>query len=182
MEWNEERTQTLTQLWEIGVGVREIAARMGGFEQYKRNGCNAIIGKAHRLGLESREAAACRAAQSRETTARSAKHEPALPCLSLYGASQKRVYKSNKTRKRNKKSTFPRTPPVKKEAVELPIQANQVTVFALSSKTCKWPIGDPQSGDFCFCGATPRDRSPYCEHHARMAYQPLQLRSRKTVY
>ncbi len=40
-------------------------------------------------------------------------------------------------------------------------------------------IGDPGNEDFCFCGHNPRDGSPYCEYHARLAYQPLQDRRRR---
>lgn len=177
MEWTADRTEELKHLWKEGVGVREIAARLGGFGHCKDGGRNAIIGKVHRLNLESRETAACRSAQSRETAARSTKHEPALPCLSPYGASKKRVYKNGG--KRDKKVTLSKTPANKLPAEE-PTPDKDMTVLSLSYKTCKWPIGDPGDKDFCFCGATPRDRSPYCEHHARMAYQPLQLRSRKT--
>lgn len=56
----------------------------------------------------------------------------------------------------------------------------RITILHLSDKTCKWPIGDPMKEDFCFCGHGPRDGSPYCEYHARMAYQPPQSRLRRT--
>ena len=59
--------------------------------------------------------------------------------------------------------------------VDLP-KGGRVTILHLSDKTCKWPIGDPGSEDFCFCGHSPRDKSPYCEYHARAAYQPMQDR------
>ena len=52
----------------------------------------------------------------------------------------------------------------------------RITILHLTDKTCKWPIGDPQHDDFCFCGHGPRDGSPYCEYHARIAYQPAQER------
>jgi hypothetical protein len=42
-----------------------------------------------------------------------------------------------------------------------------------------FPIGDPGAEDFCFCGHNPRDNSPYCEYHARLAYQPVQERNRQ---
>ena len=59
--------------------------------------------------------------------------------------------------------------------VDLP-KGGRVTILHLSDKTCKWPIGDPGQEDFCFCGHGPREGSPYCEYHARLAYQPLQDR------
>ena len=64
--------------------------------------------------------------------------------------------------------------------VDLP-QDGRVTILHLSDKTCKWPIGDPGSEEFCFCGHGPRDGSPYCEYHARLAYQPMQDRRNRKV-
>ena len=81
--------------------------------------------------------------------------------------------------------TFVRVEPVQRQIalpepqplrlVDLP-KGGRVTILHLSDKTCKWPIGDPGSEDFCFCGHSPRDKSPYCEYHARAAYQPMQDR------
>jgi GcrA cell cycle regulator len=39
---------------------------------------------------------------------------------------------------------------------------------------CKWPIGDPSSDSFSFCGRRSDDGTPYCVEHARVAYQPSQ--------
>jgi GcrA cell cycle regulator len=57
----------------------------------------------------------------------------------------------------------------------------RITILQLSDKTCKWPSGDPGNEDFCFCGHKPREGSPYCEYHARLAYQPLQDRRHRKV-
>ena len=35
---------------------------------------------------------------------------------------------------------------------------------------CTWPIGDPQSSEFHFCGDPISDGRPYCEHHCGLAY------------
>jgi GcrA cell cycle regulator len=50
------------------------------------------------------------------------------------------------------------------------------TVMTLSSTMCRWPIGDPGSSDFHFCGNSTEAGSPYCEAHVRQAYQPAQSR------
>ena len=42
---------------------------------------------------------------------------------------------------------------------------------------CRWPIGDPGEPDFHFCGRKKFGSLPYCEHHVRMAYQPVQLKA-----
>jgi GcrA cell cycle regulator len=48
------------------------------------------------------------------------------------------------------------------------------TVLTLGAHMCKWPIGDPSSDEFSFCGRRSGDEGPYCVEHARVAYQPAQ--------
>ena len=50
------------------------------------------------------------------------------------------------------------------------------TLLELTEATCRWPIGDPSENEFHFCGRKPKSGSPYCEAHARKAYQPQQQR------
>ncbi|MBO42905.1 MAG: global cell cycle regulator GcrA-like protein [Rhodospirillaceae bacterium] len=48
MEWTEARVDQLKQLWSDGLTASQIAEKLGGVSR------NAVIGKAHRLGLSSR--------------------------------------------------------------------------------------------------------------------------------
>jgi len=48
MSWTEERINTLTRMWENGATASQIADELGGVSR------NAVIGKAHRLGLKAR--------------------------------------------------------------------------------------------------------------------------------
>lgn len=48
MSWTDERIATLTKMWESGATASQIAEELGGVSR------NAVIGKAHRLGLKSR--------------------------------------------------------------------------------------------------------------------------------
>jgi GcrA cell cycle regulator len=48
MEWNEDRVEMLRRLWLQGQSASQIAALLGGVTR------NAVIGKAHRLGLSGR--------------------------------------------------------------------------------------------------------------------------------
>jgi GcrA cell cycle regulator len=50
------------------------------------------------------------------------------------------------------------------------------TVLTINDQMCRWPIGDPAENEFHFCGRKPKTGSPYCEAHARKAYQPQQQR------
>ena len=56
------------------------------------------------------------------------------------------------------------------------------TVLTINDRMCHWPIGDPAENSFHFCGRKPKTGSPYCEAHARKAYQPqTQRRDRRAV-
>src|SRR3954451_11674173 len=48
MSWTEERIERLKKMWHDGATASEIADELGGVSR------NAVIGKAHRLGLEQR--------------------------------------------------------------------------------------------------------------------------------
>jgi GcrA cell cycle regulator len=42
----------------------------------------------------------------------------------------------------------------------------------IRESACRWPLGDPKSGDFAYCGLTPVEGQSYCAGHCRMAYRP----------
>jgi GcrA cell cycle regulator len=107
---------------------------------------NAVIGKVHRLGL------AGRASPSRSERPRL----PLTPKVSI------RVHAPE--------------PPVVEEDPVLLDDGNFATVLTINDRMCRWPIGDPAENEFHFCGRKPKNGSPYCEAHARKAYQPQQLR------
>ena len=44
-----------------------------------------------------------------------------------------------------------------------------VRLVALAAKDCRWPIGDPKSKDFAFCGRDAKPGSPYCSEHEAKA-------------
>ena len=50
MEWTDEAVAELKRLWAENVSARDIGERLGGVSR------NAVIGKAHRLGLSNRSA------------------------------------------------------------------------------------------------------------------------------
>ena len=44
------------------------------------------------------------------------------------------------------------------------------TLLELAENSCRWPLGDPRTTEFRFCGGDRRDRfSPYCAGHMRLA-------------
>jgi len=167
--WTEDRVSTLKQLWADGLSASQIAARLGmGVTR------NAVIGKVHRLNL------AGRATQPRNSVPRTARktREPSIPgrapTMPTAGATALKPFAAPTPR------PMPLPEPKPLRLVDN-AKDGRITILHLSDKTCKWPIGDPTHDDFCFCGHGPREGSPYCEYHARIAYQPPQARMRKSA-
>ena len=165
--WSEDRVETLKKLWEQGLSASQIATQLGmGVTR------NAVIGKVHRLRLSGRATA------PRSTAPRSARktREPSVP-----GRSPSMPTAGANALKPN--MYYAPRPMALPEPKPMRLVDNakdgRITILHLSDRTCKWPIGDPMKEDFCFCGHGPRDGSPYCEYHARIAYQPPQSRMRR---
>ena len=71
-----------------------------------------------------------------------------------------------------------RPSPIKPRSVEartLP-PTGTATILALGDRSCKWPVGDPLSPDFHFCGKHASQGLPYCLEHAQLAYQPKRMK------
>jgi GcrA cell cycle regulator len=54
--------------------------------------------------------------------------------------------------------------------------AMKLSLLELTERTCKWPIGDPATSDFWFCGLPVKPGKPYCEAHVAVAFQPMSTR------
>ena len=54
--------------------------------------------------------------------------------------------------------------------------AKRLTLMELTEKTCKWPVGDPATPNFWFCGLPVQQGKPYCEAHVGVAFQPMSAR------
>jgi GcrA cell cycle regulator len=161
MPWTEERVELLKKLWTEGHSASQIAARLG-------------MGVTHRLNLSGRVTQP----RSSEPRAPRKTREPSHPgrptgSPSMPNAGSAALKTFVRAEPLQRQIALPEPQPLR--LVDLP-KGGRVTILHLSDKTCKWPIGDPGSEDFCFCGHSPRDKSPYCEYHARAAYQPMQDR------
>jgi len=159
MAWTEDRVEVLSKLWAEGLSASQIAKQLGGVTR------NAVIGKVHRLGLSGR------ATPSRP--ARKAAAKPATP----------RIHKVTTT------PTAPRVPrviaqaPTPQAPVDAKMMANgeYATILTIKDHMCKWPIGDPGSDEFRFCGRKVKESEPYCEPHCSVAYQPSRRRGLSTT-
>ena len=58
----------------------------------------------------------------------------------------------------------PRPPmetPVTADLAAIDAKAKKISLLELTERTCKWPIGDPTSDDFHFCGQPAHPGKPY---------------------
>jgi GcrA cell cycle regulator len=152
MGWTDERVDLLKKLWLDGLSASQIAKQLGGVTR------NAVIGKVHRLGLSGRAA-------------------PSQPSRPVFKAPRApRPTPAPAPRRVEAQTAVPVPQPV--FYAEEPGSA---TVLTLGAHMCKWPIGDPASDGFSFCGRRTDAEGPYCVQHARVAYQPQQTRKRSSA-
>lgn len=59
---------------------------------------------------------------------------------------------------------------------EVEKRARKIGLMELTERTCKWPIGDPATENFYFCGLPSQPGKPYCEAHVSVAFQPMSAR------
>ncbi|NNU16485.1 global cell cycle regulator GcrA-like protein [Parvularcula sp. ZS-1/3] len=147
MAWTEERVEELKKLWSEGHSASQIAARMGGVTR------NAVIGKVHRLGLSGRAAPAKPKTVTTEVREAVATAAP------------------ERERRAPVRSVLRDLPPIGD------FGSDRLTVSSIGTDQCKWPIGDPASEDFHFCGQSAGGGKPYCAYHAQLAFQPSTSRS-----
>lgn len=160
MSWTDERVELLKKLWSDGLSASQIAAELGGITR------NAVIGKVHRLGLSGRAKSASTAAP-RQRKARSSAHMLRMPRGSIRG---------NTALAHAYDYEVEATP----ELIEniIPIGQRR-TLLELTEQTCRWPIGDPGTSEFFFCGGNALTGLPYCAYHSRIAHQPASERRRE---
>ena len=190
MSWTEERVETLKKMWGEGQSASQIAKELGGVTR------NAVIGKVHRLGLSNRTGGAAPAKTAKDKPAKAeAKPAPKAPRAAKPAAAAAAAAPAA-----DPAPAAPTPVPARKAIIPagqpLPPQpsANEISPEALASvrevekkalklglmdlteRTCKWPIGDPATKDFWFCGLPVQQGKPYCEAHVGVAFQPMSTR------
>lgn len=180
MSWTDERVELLKKMWNEGQSASQIAKELGGVTR------NAVIGKVHRLGLSNRAGSAAPAKPATEKPAAKAKAttKPAPPKPEPAQASA-----PARPAAPNRRPIIPAGQPLppqpspneispealaKQSAVEK--KAKKLTLMELTERTCKWPVGDPATEDFWFCGLAVQPGKPYCEAHVGVAFQPMSSR------
>jgi GcrA cell cycle regulator len=172
MTWTKERIELLTKLWTEGLSASQIAMELG--TDVSRN---AVISKAHRLELTH-------GATTGISTSRSCKHpcKPPPPKPPLTGepsSHDESTLASMPTHPvaASQPAVVPPSPVLLREAAIVP-RSEGVMILELREFMCRWPLGDPTTPEFRYCGTQALMGLPYCPHHAQIAYQPAAERKR----
>ena len=140
MSWDETNVARLRELWDQGLPTAQIGKLLG-FTK------NAVVGKAHRIGLERRPS------PIRRTTVkpdRKKARSPIIPKLNFESNSEE----------------IKETP--KQQDKFQPVVKNLITNN--TKRGCEWPEGHPDESDFKFCGKERFEDKPYCLEHCAVAY------------
>lgn len=141
--WTDDRIATLKQLWGAGKTAAEIANELGGVTR------NAVIGKAHRLGLSGRSS----------------------PIQTKSSVSKTDATANRTRRQQTVRSSTPSEPVFVDPTLDKAPDGKGKSLLELNEKMCKWPYGDPKKDGFHFCGDRSVPGMPYCSTHVEMAYQ-----------
>ena len=161
MLWTEEAINLLKRLAIEGRSARAIALALGAASR------SAVIGKANRIGVKlngdgraSAPIASPAGAQPSRSAAvpgpEAAGEESSAPAR--FGASR-----IGRRRERKTARTF-----AEAEVGEM----RRLRLEDIGQPACRWPLGEPGSGDFAYCGLAPAEGRPYCAGHCRLAYRP----------
>jgi GcrA cell cycle regulator len=194
MSWTDERIERLKQLWKKGMTASQIADELGAVSR------NAVIGKAHRLGLQARPspvkpnepAPAPAKAKAKAGAAPAEAKKPAEPApkaqpRTASQASQPAPQAPSEPQPRivsvgpggflrqgpgDQQPPIPPAPPRRLVPAKPSAEvADKTSLLDLNEKICKWPIGHPGEPDFHFCGRPANPGFPYCVDHCGVAYQ-----------
>ncbi|EAQ05031.1 hypothetical protein OB2597_07095 [Pseudooceanicola batsensis HTCC2597] len=191
MSWTDERVELLKKMWTEGQSASQIAKELGGVTR------NAVIGKVHRLGLSNRSGggqaapaaapAATPKAEAKPKTAPKAAPEPVGDAAA--GEDEPRTTSAAPQGLPSRKAIVPAGQPlppqpsaneISPEALakvnEIEKKAKKLSLMELTERTCKWPVGDPATEKFWFCGLPVQAGKPYCDAHVGVAFQPMSSR------
>lgn len=158
--WNDDNTAEAKKLWLDGYSAAQIADRLHCVSR------NAVIGRLHRIGLTGKDGGvpktAARPRQRRSPT-----------------ASSKRLVSARLAVANDAAIELPAAAPV--STICFATDSAPTSLLDLTLNSCRWPIGDPSSPSFGFCGAVRLDPfdlfNCYCAQHTRIAYTPARRRN-----
>jgi GcrA cell cycle regulator len=168
MSWSLEQDARLKSLFRQNLSASQIAVELGcGLSR------NAVIGRIHRLGLSGKRSRlrSSGLAQCAARIGRNSRDDAELKrrIENRQSARQADRPKPKNTRASALDETFGM---VADGVIDLPADysPDAVTFADLRFYQCRWPMGDPRTAEFLFCGSACADGFVYCNRHARIAY------------
>ena len=172
LSWTDERVELLRKLWLEGLSASRIAAELAGGVTR-----NAVIGKVHRLGMSGRVKAPAVVANNQRRTGKPA----ADPSRQPLQRGPSMPVRGNVALAMHPRQ-MPAPQPYRSSGDNVVPMTENVTIMELRESMCRWPVGDPSSTEFRYCGGkAPIGEGPYCTFHSRMAYQPAQDRRARKI-
>jgi GcrA cell cycle regulator len=149
-DWTPDRVEKLKSLFADGLSFYQIASELALTR-------SAIMGKAHRLGLQ------------RAVHPRLGGRFPRKDSRIKNPGAQNR---SRISRIVDGPVVNPQgNPPGDPADQDIP-KRQRKTIFTVGREHCKFGVGDPREKGFFFCGAIRQFPLPYCAAHARVCFQP----------
>ncbi|KJZ31135.1 GcrA cell cycle regulator [Paracoccus sp. S4493] len=204
MSWTDDRVETLKRMWSEGQSASAIAKELGGVTRNAVIGKVHRLGLSNRTEEPEAAAPAPAPAPAPEPVAREkpaaprAVPQPATAPLRPEPAPEPVAVQPEPEPEPSTQPAFvpvPRRPivpagqplppqpsanEISPEALasvrEVEKRAKKLTLMELTERTCKWPIGDPATDKFWFCGLPSVAGKPYCEAHVGVAFQPMSSR------
>ena len=204
MSWTDERVETLKRMWAEGQSASQIAKELGGVTRNAVIGKVHRLGLSNRNDDTAEAAAAAPAPEAKPAPAPAAAAAPKLapepapepkPAAAAAAAPEAKPEPAPETTPAVAASNFNRRPivpagqplppqpsanEISPEALasvrEVEKRARKLSLMELTERTCKWPIGDPATDKFWFCGLPSAPGKPYCEAHVGVAFQPMSSR------
>lgn len=186
--WDSGMLKKLKALVGKGLSTAEMGKKLGMSK-------NAVVGKLNRLGWNSKaaEPVAKTSEEKAEKKSEATKTEKTAAAPKAKSAGKKKVeivakktvkVKESKRVAKKSETLDVKTPNIllketktasKKTKKDLALHEllveHALQMANLKPNQCRWPIGDPDSDNFHFCGETVFSGKPYCYEHCRQAYQ-----------
>jgi GcrA cell cycle regulator len=201
MSWTDERVETLKRMWSEGQSASQIAKELGGVTRNAVIGKVHRLGLSNRVGAAPMPETKPKAATPPAATPPRSETPPPAEAPKVAQRAEPKPAPSRPTEPvAQQPAPQPVTQSVRKPIVpagqplppqpsageispealasvrEVEKRARKLTLMELTERTCKWPIGDPATTDFWFCGLAAQPGKPYCEAHVGVAFQPMSAR------
>ena len=148
--WTQKRIEYLVVRWSEGASAREISGELG-----RRISRNAVLSFIHRLGIANLSPFGGRRGRRSDKKIVGRKRTGGQSAAD-WGRPPSWAFKTKSY--------------VDGPGIDADIPRSQRrSLQELTADTCRWPVGDPRTADFFFCGAQPLPKKPYCARHCARA-------------